>query len=284
MLKIQDKNVVIKRILIDFLIFALLLASDLISKDIVMNRLGLNSYSSYTLIDGLFAIYPCFNDGASFSAFSGKTGFLIALTVILMLCLTAIEVLNSLKRPKTSWLFRWSMLLLIAGGLGNLVDRIFCEGGVVRDFIQYLFLDKIFQKLFNSNFGVGNLADIYLVLGVFLICAYIVFDYKEGDLGIFKSKKIQEAQAVVSSTEETAQTQEASKPQEENAQDIDSQQNKADQVDETKSEVAINASEDKSRENTTNASKDINNDAATNASEVNEGSSAAEIESALKKK
>ncbi|MDE7348148.1 MAG: signal peptidase II [Clostridia bacterium] len=199
MLKIQDKNAVLKRILIDFLIFALLLASDLISKDIVMNRLGLSSYRSYTLVDGVFAIYPCFNDGASFSAFSGKTGFLIALTVILTIVLAAIVVLNALKRPKTSWLFRWSMLLLISGGLGNLVDRVFCDG-VVRDFIQYLFLDGIFQKLFNTSFGVGNVADIYLVLGVFMICAYIVFDYKEGDLGILKIKKAQE-KAVADSTD-----------------------------------------------------------------------------------
>ena len=79
------------------------------------------------------------------------------------------------------------MLLIISGGAGNLYDRIFCDGEV-RDFIQYMFLDKIWQPLFDSNFGVGNIADIYLVLGVFMICVYIVFDYKEGDLGIFKPK------------------------------------------------------------------------------------------------
>ncbi len=210
MLKIQDKSAVLKRILIDFLIFALLLASDLVSKDVVMNRLGLNSYQSYTLIDGVFAIYPCFNDGASFSAFSGKTGFLIALTVILTIVLAAIVMLNALKCPKTSWLFRWSMLLLISGGLGNLIDRVFCDG-VVRDFIQYLFLDGIFQKLFNTSFGVGNVADIYLVLGVFMICAYIVFDYKEGDLGILKDKKARENTGA-DSTEDLPQSSEQEEP------------------------------------------------------------------------
>ena len=65
MLQINDKKNIVKRVLIDFLIFALLLASDLISKDIVINRLDLKTYTSYVLVDGIFAIYPCFNDGAS---------------------------------------------------------------------------------------------------------------------------------------------------------------------------------------------------------------------------
>lgn len=190
MLNRENKNIIIKRLVIDLLIFVLLLASDLISKDLIMNRLNLNLYVSYPLVDGLFSIYPCLNDGASFSAFSGQKGFLIALTSILTVAIMALMIVNLIKKPKTSMLFRWSMLLILAGGLGNLVDRIFCDG-MVRDFIQYAFLDKIFQKVFNSHFGVGNIADIYLVLGVFLISAYIIFDYKEGDLGLlkFKTKK-----------------------------------------------------------------------------------------------
>ena len=146
MLKIQDKNAVLKRVLIDFLIFALLLASDLISKDVVMNRLGLSPYNSHVLVDGLFAIYPCFNDGASFSAFSGKTGFLIALTVILTIVLAAVEILNAIKRPKTSWLFRWSMLLLISGGLGNLVQSI------LRRRSQRLYSVPIFGRNLRKTF------------------------------------------------------------------------------------------------------------------------------------
>lgn len=186
----QQNKYLIKRIIVEVVIFAVLLASDLISKDIIFNRfskLGVESYHQYILIDGLFAIYPCTNDGASFSIFSGKTEFLIALTAILMIAMAVIMIINIIKKPHMSWLFRWSMLLIISGGVGNLYDRLFCDGEV-RDFIQYLFLDKIWQTLFDSSFGIGNVADIYLVLGVFLVCVYIVFDYKEGDLGLMKPK------------------------------------------------------------------------------------------------
>lgn len=186
MLNEQNKTI-IKRIVIELVIFALLLASDLVSKQLVLGGMGLQMYTQYIIVDGLFAIYPCTNDGASFSIFSGQTGFLIALTAILLVALCALMIFTIIKKPKISWLFRWSMLLIISGGAGNLYDRIFCDGEV-RDFIQYMFLDKIWQPLFDSNFGVGNIADIYLVLGVFMICVYIVFDYKEGDLGIFKPK------------------------------------------------------------------------------------------------
>lgn len=183
----EQNKFLIKRFIIEIVVFALLLASDLISKDIIMNRMGFELYEQYIVVDGLFAIYPCTNDGASFSIFSGKTEFLIAFTAIVLVAVCVLMIINLIKKPRMSWLFRWSMLLIVSGGVGNLVDRIFCDGEV-RDFIQYMFLDKIWQPLFDSNFGVGNVADIYLVLGIFLICVYIVFDYKEGDLGLIKPK------------------------------------------------------------------------------------------------
>lgn len=184
---IGQKKDITKRLIIEIVLFVALLLSDLLSKDLVMNRLGLEMYEQYIIIDGIFAIYPCTNDGASFSIFAGQTWFLVGFTSLLMIGIIALMVINLIKKPKTSWLFRWSMLLIVSGGIGNLYDRIFCDGEV-RDFIQYMFLDKIWQPLFGGNFGVGNIADIYLVLGVFMICAYIVFDYKEGDLGLYQPK------------------------------------------------------------------------------------------------
>ncbi|MDE6614278.1 MAG: signal peptidase II, partial [Clostridia bacterium] len=118
MINSEDKKIIIRRAIIEFALFALLLASDLLSKDLVMNRLGLAKYTQYNLLDGLFAIYPCLNDGASFSAFSGKTGFLVALTVIMSIAMIALAIVNLIRKPKTSMLFRWSLILIIAGAIG----------------------------------------------------------------------------------------------------------------------------------------------------------------------
>ena len=79
------------------------------------------------------------------------------------------------SRPNTPHVFRFSMLLILGGAIGNLFDRL--AFGYVRDFICYDFL----YSMFDINFAVGNVADIYLVLGVFVLIIYIFFGYKEGD-------------------------------------------------------------------------------------------------------
>ena len=35
--------------------------------------------------------------------------------------------------------------------------------------------------MFDIDFAIGNVADIYLMLGVLLLIVYIFFSYKEGD-------------------------------------------------------------------------------------------------------
>ena len=55
----ENKKIIIKRAVVEFVLFALFLVSDLLSKDLVMNRLGLVKYKQYTIIEGVFAIYPC---------------------------------------------------------------------------------------------------------------------------------------------------------------------------------------------------------------------------------
>lgn len=155
----------------EVLLFAALLAVDLISKSAAFDFLG-SQGGSYVVFDGIYELVEVHNDGASFGIFSGQTAVLSIFTAIAMAVLGAVL----LWRPKSPRLFRLGVIAIIAGGVGNLVDRL--AFGYVRDFIDYKFLETFFGI---KNFGVGNVADIFVLVGLLCIVVYVFFGYKEGD-------------------------------------------------------------------------------------------------------
>lgn len=159
-------------ILFEVGLFALLLFIDLLSKGLIMPFLLENSLN-VPLIDGVLELTYAENYGASFGIFQGKTGLLIATTVITILLLVGVLVLMD-NKPR---LLRYGLVTIVAGAFGNLVDRI--AFGYVRDFIDYAF----FETWFNWNFAIGNIADIFCIVGVLEMIVYLLFEYKEGDLG-----------------------------------------------------------------------------------------------------
>ena len=56
------------------------------------------------------------------------------------------------------------MILMISGGIGNLIDRLF-NGGKVIDMFDF----QIF------NFAIFNFADICVTVGAVLFCIYSIF-------------------------------------------------------------------------------------------------------------
>jgi len=60
------------------------------------------------------------------------------------------------------WLIRIPIILIFAGGVGNLWDRVLL--GYVRDMLVFLFV----------RFPVFNLADIFVVVGCF-VGAFVMF-------------------------------------------------------------------------------------------------------------
>lgn len=100
------------------------------------------------------------NSGAVFGSFAGMRWLLIGITsVMLIACLWGI-----IRYGKTSKLLDTSLVLVFAGGIGNLIDRIF-RGGLVVDYIEV--------KLF--DFAIFNFADCCVVIGVCLFILYILF-------------------------------------------------------------------------------------------------------------
>lgn len=154
-------------------LFALLLLIDLLSKGLIVPFLESVKGGYVSLIDGVLGLEQVpLNDGASFGFLSGQQGLLIAISVIVIAALFVALVLTD-EKPR---LLRYGVVTIMAGAMGNLVDRIAFGG--VRDFIDYAF----FNTWFNVPFAVGNIADIFCLVGVLMILIYLLFEYREGDI------------------------------------------------------------------------------------------------------
>lgn len=134
-----------------WIIIAVVLLVDMLTKFLIVTEA--------TLIDGVLAITPTKNFGAGFSVLTGKTWLLILITIVFLLVIFAFDLFFKRK----SKLLGVATGLIIAGGIGNLIDRL--AFGYVRDFIYLEFI----------NFPVFNVADIALTFGVILFAIYILF-------------------------------------------------------------------------------------------------------------
>jgi len=105
------------------------------------------------------------NPGVAFGMFSGQRWFILLLTG----AITAALVYFYLKLPKTKEYkyVRMAMVLIFAGAIGNMIDRIF--RGYVVDFFEFTFF----------NWPVFNVADIYVVIGVLVLSFLILFVIKD---------------------------------------------------------------------------------------------------------
>ena len=160
--------------IIEVLLFAALVAVDLLTKYLVFDLL--DGKTSVVVLDKIFSIRLARNTGASFSILSGQLTFL---TVMPIIAIAAIGVLL-VVRPNTPKNMRLGAILIAAGALGNLIDRLVL--GYVRDFIDYVFLDTFF----GIDFAIGNVADLFLLMGVVMLIVYVIFEYQDKD---FYSKK-----------------------------------------------------------------------------------------------
>lgn len=119
-------------------------------------------------------IYYCLNDGAAFSRLSGHRIFLIVFTVLVIVGLLVLMLSGKVKRH----IQIAALGLVIGGGIGNLIDRIFNDGLVV-DFIDFRLI----------NFPVFNVADICAVCGSGLLILTILID----EIRAYRKKKSKSA-------------------------------------------------------------------------------------------
>ena len=117
------------------------------------------------LLPGIVRLTRLHNTGAAWSSFSGKTGLLAAVTIVLMAAVVYLVVKKVVRHP----LGLTSAMLVLGGGAGNMIDRL-CRGYVV----------DMFDLEFMS-YPMFNLADIFVVIGVLLGAVYYLWFYDKYD-------------------------------------------------------------------------------------------------------
>ena len=149
-------------VFISLLSIAALTAADQIIKYFVL--LYLKPVGSVGAINGFLEWNYVENTGAAFGSFSGNTALLSIITAVIIISGIAAIILKKINNK----FLLVTATVIIAGGLGNLIDRIF--RGYVVDFIKVLFID----------FPVFNFADILVTCGSFMLIIYLIIDiYKD---------------------------------------------------------------------------------------------------------
>ncbi len=150
---------------------ALIVIVDYILKILVINNL--KPIGSIAVIPGLFSLTYVENKGAAFGMLANARWVFIVFTIAVIIFLIGFMFI---KKP-VSKLLNVSLALIIGGGLGNLIDRIFY--GYVVDYLSLSFFSPV-----------CNFADYCVTAGAFILVIYLLFfsDYLKKDKGIKNEK------------------------------------------------------------------------------------------------
>ena len=151
-----------KDLLLLGIVFLVLLAADQITKAVAFAVMGENAPVTM-VIPGFLGFNTVLNEGISFSI--GEDGewtqpIVIAITAVASIVIAVLIF----KIPKRRLLLRYALVLILAGAVGNLIDRIAMQA--VRDFIY-------------MNFGFvdfsNNVADLEITVGAVMLIICLLF-------------------------------------------------------------------------------------------------------------
>ena len=135
----------------------------------------LSNGRTYVIIDKVLELYYIVNTGSSWGMLAGQKALILCISaLIIMLC---IYMMSKCPEDSKYLPFNICLSLIIAGGIGNGIDRI--RFSYVIDFIYFKAI----------NFPVFNVADIFVTCGAFVFIFLIMFRYKDDDLEFMKPCK-----------------------------------------------------------------------------------------------
>ena len=147
--------------------FVLLASAALILLDQFTKLLAvafLRGQEPFVIIPGVLEFNFTTNPGVAFGLFPGNRWVFIGLTAVVLAAILIVLLTGKVKAHRRVTV---SGVLIVAGGLGNLIDRVF--RGEVVDFIYFKLI----------NFPIFNLADCYVVIGAALLLIFYLFLFSE---------------------------------------------------------------------------------------------------------
>ena len=134
--------------MLPYLLILMAFAADRLSKLWAATYLAENGP---TQVHSLLTLYPTYNRGIAFGLLQGIGPIIGWISIVIVIGLFVYLV----RAPRSQWLLRIGLALIIGGAMGNLIDRVMV--GQVLDFIQTPLRPGIF-----------NVADIMINVGVVL--------------------------------------------------------------------------------------------------------------------
>ena len=167
-------KLIMRRILLSGLT-AFIVFIDQFTKQLVENNMELND--QLTVIKGFFELCYVRNKGASFGMLANARWIFLVVTIIVIIILIVLLSLDYFKSKFADI----SLVFILAGGIGNMIDRIFL--GEVIDFFRFQI------KLFDFIFDV---ADVFVFFGTIMFIVYYFFYYDRNNEKTKYEQRIEE--------------------------------------------------------------------------------------------
>lgn len=158
-----------KKYILGMLCFLILLGVDQWTKWLAISIL--KPLGEYPLWKNVFVLQYLENRGAAFGMLQNQQIFLVIITSIILIGLIIFYI--KIPNGKKYRYLRVLSIMLAAGAVGNMIDRIF--RGYVVDFLYFKLID----------FPIFNVADCYVVVAAIAAALLIGFYYSEEDLKQF---------------------------------------------------------------------------------------------------
>lgn len=156
----KKRGLTYKTIILYILTFLIIVGGDQITKIMIDHTLQLNS--GYTIIDNFFYFRYTHNAGAAWGIFQGKLNFFFLVSIVATIGIIYYFIQSKNYQKMT----RFGLVLVFSGMVGNLIDRI--AFGYVRDFIDFI--------IFGYDYPIFNVADMAIVIGMFLVIIEVVIE------------------------------------------------------------------------------------------------------------